>query len=61
VSDPLTPEAQAAIGEMARVYIGVKRFGKWVAYSFAGLLAFIVLLSQAWEAVLKFLHVKVGG
>jgi hypothetical protein len=61
VSDPLTPEVQAAIGEMARVYIGVKRFGKWVAYSFAGLLAFIVLLSQAWEAVLKFLHHKVGG
>lgn len=61
MSDPLTPEVQAAIGEMAKVYIGIKRVGKWVAYSFAALLAFIVLLSQAWEAVLKLLRIKVGG
>jgi hypothetical protein len=60
MSDPLTPE-QEALAEMARVYLGVKRFGKWVAYCFAGALAFIVLLSQAWEAVLKLLHVKTGG
>jgi hypothetical protein len=60
MSDKLTAE-QEALAEMARVYIGVKRFGKWVAYSFAGLLAFIVLASQAWEALLKLLHVKTGG
>lgn len=61
MSDPLTPEVQAAIGEMARVYLGFKRVGKWLAYGFAGLLTFIVLLSQAWEAVLKLLRIKVGG
>jgi hypothetical protein len=59
MSDPLTPEQ--ALAEMARVYMGVKRAGKWLAYGFAGLLTFIVLASQAWEAITKFFHAKVGG
>jgi hypothetical protein len=66
MSDKLTPEQ--ALAEMARVYMAIMgsfksigKAGKWIAYAFAGILTFIVLGSQAWDAVTKFFHAKIGG
>jgi hypothetical protein len=61
MSDPLTPEQQAALAELVSAYQVAKRAGKFVVAVFVGLLGLIVLFFQAWEAVSKFLHAKIGG
>lgn len=53
----LTPEQQASLVELVEAYRIAKKAGKFIGILFMGLLGFIVLLSQAWDAI----KIKLGG
>jgi hypothetical protein len=61
MSDKLTEEDEKSLGELASAYRLAKRAGKFFVALFVGILGIVVLSSQAWEAISKFFHAKIGG